>query len=41
VIDVSFISLTLVLPRVAELLRPPFGKPIVPLVNLSCEATRN
>ena len=27
VIDVSFISLTLVLPRVAELLRAPAGKP--------------
>lgn len=33
VIDVSFISLALVLPRVAELLRPPAGKPIVALVK--------
>jgi len=33
VIDVSFISLTLVLPRIAELLRPPAGKPIVALVK--------
>jgi 23S rRNA (cytidine1920-2'-O)/16S rRNA (cytidine1409-2'-O)-methyltransferase len=33
VIDVSFISLTLVLPRVAELLRPPAGKPIAALVK--------
>src|SRR3954469_5754916 len=33
VIDVSFISLTLVLPRVRELLRPPVGKPIVALVK--------
>src|SRR4029077_20209094 len=31
VIDVSFISLTLVLPRIAELLRAPLGKPIVAL----------
>jgi 23S rRNA (cytidine1920-2'-O)/16S rRNA (cytidine1409-2'-O)-methyltransferase len=31
VIDVSFISLTLVLPRVAELLRAPSGKPLVAL----------
>ena len=33
VIDVSFISLTLVLPRVVELLQPPVGKPIVALVK--------
>jgi 23S rRNA (cytidine1920-2'-O)/16S rRNA (cytidine1409-2'-O)-methyltransferase len=33
VIDVSFISLTLVLPRVAELLGPPGGKPIVALIK--------
>ena len=32
VIDVSFISLTLVLPRVVELLRPPSGKPFSALV---------
>jgi len=40
VIDVSFISLTLVLPRVAELLRPPAGKPIVALVKPQFEAGR-
>jgi 23S rRNA (cytidine1920-2'-O)/16S rRNA (cytidine1409-2'-O)-methyltransferase len=33
VIDVSFISLTLVLGRVAELLGPPGGKPIVALIK--------
>jgi 23S rRNA (cytidine1920-2'-O)/16S rRNA (cytidine1409-2'-O)-methyltransferase len=33
VVDVSFISLTLVLPRIAELMRPPGGKPIVCLVK--------
>jgi 23S rRNA (cytidine1920-2'-O)/16S rRNA (cytidine1409-2'-O)-methyltransferase len=40
VIDVSFISLTLVLPRVAELLQPPAGKPIVALVKPQFEAGR-
>jgi len=40
VIDVSFISLTLVLPRVAELLRPPPGKPIVALVKPQFEVGR-
>jgi 23S rRNA (cytidine1920-2'-O)/16S rRNA (cytidine1409-2'-O)-methyltransferase len=40
VIDVSFISLTLVLGRVAELLRPPFGKPIVALVKPQFEVGR-
>jgi len=40
VIDVSFISLTLVLPRVAELLRTPSGKPIVALVKPQFEAGR-
>jgi 23S rRNA (cytidine1920-2'-O)/16S rRNA (cytidine1409-2'-O)-methyltransferase len=40
VIDVSFISLTLVLPRVVELLRPPRGKPIVALVKPQFEAGR-
>jgi 23S rRNA (cytidine1920-2'-O)/16S rRNA (cytidine1409-2'-O)-methyltransferase len=40
VIDVSFISLTLVLPRIAELLRPPAGKPIVALVKPQFEAGR-
>lgn len=40
VIDVSFISLTLVLPRVAELLRPPAGKPIVALIKPQFEAGR-
>ncbi len=33
VIDVSFISLELVLPKVAELMRPPAGKAIVCLVK--------
>lgn len=33
VIDVSFISLTKVLGKVVELLRPPAGKPIVALVK--------
>ncbi|HEY5920190.1 MAG TPA: TlyA family RNA methyltransferase [Kofleriaceae bacterium] len=51
VIDVSFISLTLVLPRVAELLcplprvaealRPPAGKPIVVLVKPQFEVGRD
>jgi 23S rRNA (cytidine1920-2'-O)/16S rRNA (cytidine1409-2'-O)-methyltransferase len=40
VIDVSFISLTLVLPRVVELLRPPGGKPIVALVKPQFEVGR-
>ncbi|HEY6176104.1 MAG TPA: TlyA family RNA methyltransferase, partial [Kofleriaceae bacterium] len=40
VIDVSFISLTLVLPRVRELLRPPPGKPIIALVKPQFEAGR-
>lgn len=40
VIDVSFISLTLVLPRVAELLRPPPGKPLVALVKPQFEVGR-
>ena len=40
VIDVSFISLTLVLPRIAELLRPPAGKPIVALVKPQFEVGR-
>jgi 23S rRNA (cytidine1920-2'-O)/16S rRNA (cytidine1409-2'-O)-methyltransferase len=38
VIDVSFISLTLVLGRVAELLGPPGGKPIVALIKPQFEA---
>ena len=33
VVDVSFISLTLVLPKIAELMGPPTGKPIVCLVK--------
>ncbi|HUJ58110.1 MAG TPA: TlyA family RNA methyltransferase [Kofleriaceae bacterium] len=41
VIDVSFISLTLVLPRVAELLRPPVGKPVVALVKPQFEVGRD
>jgi 23S rRNA (cytidine1920-2'-O)/16S rRNA (cytidine1409-2'-O)-methyltransferase len=40
VVDVSFISLTLVLPRIAELLRPPAGKPIVALVKPQFEVGR-
>jgi 23S rRNA (cytidine1920-2'-O)/16S rRNA (cytidine1409-2'-O)-methyltransferase len=40
VIDVSFISLTLVLPRVVELLRPPGDKPIVALVKPQFEVGR-
>lgn len=40
VIDVSFISLTLVLPRVAELLRPPVGKPLIVLVKPQFEVGR-
>ena len=40
VIDVSFISLTLVLPRIAELLRPPLGKPLVALVKPQFEVGR-
>jgi len=40
VIDVSFISLTLVLTRVAELLQPPCGKPIVVLVKPQFEVGR-
>ncbi|MBA3394606.1 MAG: TlyA family RNA methyltransferase [Deltaproteobacteria bacterium] len=40
VIDVSFISLTLVLPRIAELLRPPPGKPIIALVKPQFEVGR-
>jgi 23S rRNA (cytidine1920-2'-O)/16S rRNA (cytidine1409-2'-O)-methyltransferase len=40
VIDVSFISLTLVLPRIRELLRPPLGKPIVALVKPQFEVGR-
>ncbi len=41
VIDVSFISLTLVLPRVAELLRPPVGKPLIVLVKPQFEVGRD
>ncbi len=41
VIDVSFISLTLVLPRIAELMRPPSGKPIVALVKPQFEVGRD
>jgi 23S rRNA (cytidine1920-2'-O)/16S rRNA (cytidine1409-2'-O)-methyltransferase len=40
VVDVSFISLELVLPRVRELLRPPAGKPIVVLVKPQFEVGR-
>lgn len=41
VIDVSFISLTLVLDRVVELLRPPGGKPIVALVKPQFEVGKD
>jgi 23S rRNA (cytidine1920-2'-O)/16S rRNA (cytidine1409-2'-O)-methyltransferase len=41
VIDVSFISLTLVLRKVADLLAPPGGKPIVCLVKPQFEAGRD
>ena len=41
VIDVSFISLSLVLPRVVELMRPPAGKPIVALVKPQFEAGKD
>ncbi|HWU87573.1 MAG TPA: TlyA family RNA methyltransferase [Kofleriaceae bacterium] len=40
VVDVSFISLTLVLPHIALLLRPPAGKPIVALVKPQFEVGR-
>jgi 23S rRNA (cytidine1920-2'-O)/16S rRNA (cytidine1409-2'-O)-methyltransferase len=40
VIDVSFISLTLVLPRARELLGAPEGKPIVALVKPQFEVGR-
>jgi 23S rRNA (cytidine1920-2'-O)/16S rRNA (cytidine1409-2'-O)-methyltransferase len=40
VIDVSFISLTLVLPKVRELLRPPAGKSVIALVKPQFEAGR-
>jgi 23S rRNA (cytidine1920-2'-O)/16S rRNA (cytidine1409-2'-O)-methyltransferase len=41
VIDVSFISLTLVLPRVVELLRPPADKPIIALIKPQFEVGRD
>jgi 23S rRNA (cytidine1920-2'-O)/16S rRNA (cytidine1409-2'-O)-methyltransferase len=41
VIDVSFISLTLVLPRIAELLQPPAGKPLIALVKPQFEVGRD
>jgi 23S rRNA (cytidine1920-2'-O)/16S rRNA (cytidine1409-2'-O)-methyltransferase len=40
VVDVSFISLTAVLPRIAQLLRAPEGKPIIALVKPQFEASR-
>jgi 23S rRNA (cytidine1920-2'-O)/16S rRNA (cytidine1409-2'-O)-methyltransferase len=40
VTDVSFISLTLVLPRIKELLQPPAGKPIIALVKPQFEVGR-
>ena len=41
VTDVSFISLTQVLPRIKELLRPPVGKPIIALVKPQFEVERD
>jgi 23S rRNA (cytidine1920-2'-O)/16S rRNA (cytidine1409-2'-O)-methyltransferase len=41
VTDVSFISLTLVLPRIKELLRPPLAKPIIALVKPQFEVGRD
>ncbi len=41
VIDASFISLTLILGRVAELMRPPGGKPIVALIKPQFEAHKD
>ncbi len=41
VIDVSFISLTLVLPRTAELLRAPLGKSVIVLVKPQFEVGRD
>jgi 23S rRNA (cytidine1920-2'-O)/16S rRNA (cytidine1409-2'-O)-methyltransferase len=41
VIDVSFISLALVLPRIRELMREPYGKPIVALVKPQFEVGRD
>jgi 23S rRNA (cytidine1920-2'-O)/16S rRNA (cytidine1409-2'-O)-methyltransferase len=40
VTDVSFISLTLVLPRIRDLLRPPVGKPVIALVKPQFEVGR-
>ena len=40
VTDVSFISLTLVLPRIRELLQPPAGKPLIALVKPQFEVGR-
>jgi len=41
VTDVSFISLTLVLPKIAELLQAPGGKPVVCLVKPQFEVGRD
>jgi len=41
VTDVSFISLTLVLPRIRELLRGPAGKPVIALVKPQFEVGRD
>ncbi|MBA3542139.1 MAG: TlyA family RNA methyltransferase [Deltaproteobacteria bacterium] len=41
VIDVSFISLVVVLPRIAELLRPPPGKSLIALVKPQFEVGRD
>jgi 23S rRNA (cytidine1920-2'-O)/16S rRNA (cytidine1409-2'-O)-methyltransferase len=38
--DVSFISLTLVLPRIRDLLHPPVGKPVIALVKPQFEVGR-
>ena len=40
VIDVSFISLTAVLPRIRELMRAPYDKPIIALVKPQFEVAR-
>ena len=40
VTDVSFISLTLVLPHIRQLLRPPAGKPVIALVKPQFEVDR-
>jgi len=41
VIDASFISLTLILGKVAQLMRPPAGKPIIALIKPQFEAHKD